>query len=207
MTIKIEKIFYELNSKFTENSSLKEQMWSEIFINYSEKNRHYHTLSHLTCMISLLEEIKNKIKDWEAVLFAVFYHDIIYKSDSNQNEEMSADLAKLRLTGLSFPENRIRKCTSLILATKGHSNSNDNDTNLFTDADLSILGQSWDIYSEYSKQIREEYSIYPDMIYNPGRKKVLAHFLEMSPIFKTQYFFDKFEIQAKKNLIAELKSL
>jgi predicted metal-dependent HD superfamily phosphohydrolase len=41
-------------------------------------------------------------------------------------------------------------------------------------------------------------------MYNPGRKKVLQHFLDMKSIFKTPYFIQKFETQAAKNLIAEI---
>ncbi len=40
-----------------------------------------------------------------------------------------------------------------------------------------------------------------------GRRKVLKHFLEMESIFKTKYFQDKYEDQARMNISAELKSL
>jgi len=42
--------------------------------------------------------------------------------------------------------------------------------------------------------------VYPDLVYNPGRKKVLNHFLAMDSIFKTDYFYNKFDRQAKENL-------
>jgi predicted metal-dependent HD superfamily phosphohydrolase len=94
-----------------------------------------------------------------------------------------------------------------ILATKGHTVSTDNDTNLFTDADLSILGESWELYQEYFQKIRKEYAIYPDAVYNPGRTKVLNHFLSMERIFKTDIFHEKFELNAKNNLTRELVHL
>jgi predicted metal-dependent HD superfamily phosphohydrolase len=95
----------------------------------------------------------------------------------------------------------------MILATKVHLETDDQDTNYFIDADLSILGQPWNVYLLYSKQVRQEYSNYPDPVYYEGRRKVLTHFLEMSRIFKTQYFFDHLERQAKENLLKELKSI
>lgn len=70
-----------------------------------------------------------------------------------------------------------------------------------------LRNQHWNIYSQYTKQVRQEYSIYSDVIYNAGRKKVLNHFLTMNRIFKTPYFFDKLEKQAKENLFKELESL
>ncbi|MBM9575794.1 hypothetical protein JWG45_01380 [Leptospira sp. 201903070] len=60
---------------------------------------------------------------------------------------------------------------SQILATKGHPTSEDLDTNIFLDADLSILGEEWDLYSGYCKNIRKEYSIYSDSDYKIGREE------------------------------------
>lgn len=44
-------------------------------------------------------------------------------------------------------------------------------------------------------------------MYNRGRKKALKHFLEMDRIFKTDYFFQKYENQARINLQKELEIL
>ena len=63
------------------------------------------------------------------------------------------------------------------------------------------------LYDTYCQQVRKEYSIYPDFLYKPGRKKVLEHFLNMERIFKTTYFFDLYEAQARENLRRELSSL
>lgn len=98
------------------------------------------------------------------------------------------------------------KCQALILATKKHEPA-DYETNLFTDADLSILGSDPGTYNRYLKNIRKEYAMYPDILYDPGRKKVLLHFLNMDQIFKTKEFSGQLEAQARKNLEAELKML
>ncbi|AOP33158.1 hypothetical protein A0128_04390 [Leptospira tipperaryensis] len=81
------------------------------------------------------------------------------------------------------------------------------DTNLFLDADLSILGEEWDLYSGYCKNIRKEYSIYSDSDYRVGRGKVLKYFIDMDRIYKTDYFFERYEKRAKENLRTELKNL
>jgi predicted metal-dependent HD superfamily phosphohydrolase len=94
-----------------------------------------------------------------------------------------------------------------ILATKAHVMSANHDSNLFTDADLSILGAPADEYMQYTGQIRKEYRYYPDLVYKPGRKKVLRHFLEMERIFKTDYFFAQYEKQARANIETELQRL
>lgn len=94
----------------------------------------------------------------------------------------------------------------MIIATKRHEAA-DYETNLFTDADLSILGSDNDTYHQYLRNIRREYSMYPGLIYNAGRKKVVLHFLGMDAIFKTKEFSERLEAQARKNLKAELSRL
>jgi predicted metal-dependent HD superfamily phosphohydrolase len=95
----------------------------------------------------------------------------------------------------------------IILATKTHVPNENPDVNFFTDADLSVLGQSFEVYIKYYENIRKEYAWYPNIIYNRGRKKVLEHFLAMERIYKTDYFFDKFEKQARSNMAEELRCL
>ena len=96
---------------------------------------------------------------------------------------------------------------NMIMATKDHASSEDDDTNYFTDADVSIFGSNRTGYIEYCQNIRKEYSFLPDMIYDPGRKMVLLHFLKMPAIFKTQYFYDKYEKTARENIEYELNTL
>lgn len=201
----LKDIFFELTKNYVDNLPQIHTLWNEIDKKYSESSRHYHTISHLENIILQLKEIKNQIVDWDTVLFAIFYHDIVYNSTRSNNEEKSAELAAKRLSEISFP--KISKCVGMIVATKNHLQTGDNDTDLFTDADLSILGQSWEQYMIYFTQIRKEYSIFPDLIYNPGRKKVLSHFLEMDRIFKSNHFYDKLELQAKVNVVEELTLL
>lgn len=98
-------------------------------------------------------------------------------------------------------------CSAQILATKKHEWSSAADTNYFTDADLSILGSSASAYTTYCQQIRQEYSKFPDLLYRPGRRKVLKQFLEMSFIFKTEHFRNLHETQARFNIRVELASL
>ena len=200
----LKQTFIELLSKYTTDKGLITDLWNEIEKNYSKKNRFYHSLTHLENLLQLVNEIKELIGEHDILLFTLFYHDLIYDSLKLDNEKQSSEIAEKRLKQLSIPSDKIEKCKAQILATKSHDLSSDEDTNYFTDADLSILGQSWEVYSKYSQNVRKEYSIYPDFVYNSGRKKVLKHFLSMDKIFKTDYFYDKFEQQARVNLKKEL---
>jgi len=203
----LKQSFITLVENYSQDQRLVETLWDEIEKNYSESTRHYHTLTHLTKMLGQLEEVRAEIADHHTLLFSLYYHDLVYQTSGNDNEERSAEVAGERLRLLSFPKDKIEKCLYQILATKGHLKNNDHDTNLFIDADLSILGQSWMVYAEYASQIRKEYAIYPDPVYKSGREKVLNHFLSMNQIFKTPYFYDKYEQRAKENFGKELRDL
>lgn len=203
----LKETFITLINNYTTDEWLIQQLWDEIESNYSNKKRHYHTLQHLENLLYLLIEVKAQIKEWDTILFSLYYHDIIYNALKTTNEEKSAEFAENRMQILLLPQPVIENCVNQILATKKNTASDDADADFFTDADLSILGQKWEIYSIYYKQVRKEYSLFPDIIYIPGRKKVLEHFLQMERIFKTEHFFNKFEIQAKENMQNELQLL
>lgn len=199
--------FNLLLTKFTTDTALIDRHWNELARKYSSKKCFYHDLSHLENMLSQLEKVKSSIHDWEALLFALYYHDIVYNVLKSTNEEKSAVLARKRMDELGVPAKTIARAEQHILATKKHALSADPDTNYFLDADLSILGMDKEHYQQYTENIRKEYAIYPDMVYNPGRKKVIARFLAMDTIFKTPYFQTQFESTAKQNLMNELSLL
>lgn len=204
---KLKSQFSALVSKYSADQALAEILWNEIVSAYGQKGRHYHTLLHLQNMYNQLIEIEYLIEDFDTVLFSLYYHDIVYSATAKDNEEKSAEMAIQRMRSIGVPENEIEKCSDQILATKSHMVSKNKDTNLFTDADLSILGMKWEDYEIYFRQVRKEYAIYPDLLYKPGRRKVLKHFLGMERIFKTDHFYQKLESQARINLEKELQIL
>ena len=199
--------FIELLKNYTDDDALVVHLWNEIVENYAAHNRYYHTLQHLDNLWLLLIDVKEKIRNWDAILFTLYYHDIIYDPLRSDNEEKSADLAGVRMKQIGVSNHVIDLCRKQILATKSHLESTDSDTNYFTDADLSILGQAWEMYASYFENVRKEYAIYSNSIYRVGRLKVLNHFLSKHCIYKTSYFHQKFEQQAQDNLKNEVVQL
>jgi predicted metal-dependent HD superfamily phosphohydrolase len=203
----LKDIFTELVSRHSKQPEIAENLWADIEKQYAGSKRYYHNLDHLQNMYRQLETCREQVEDWDTVLFSLFYHDIIYKVTAKDNEEKSALAAIKALTAINYPKEKIKRCAEQILATKSHEISADSDTNLFTDADMAIVGVPESDYTIYSKLVRREYAIFPDFMYNPGRKKVLQHFLAMEQIFKTPHFKEKFEVQARENLQAELDTI
>ncbi len=198
--------FTQLAVRYTANERLVQQLWTEIETTYTQPKRHYHTLHHLEHLLAELAPVKEEIQHWDVVLFSVFYHDIVYNPLRRDNEERSAVITENRLQSIDVPADVIEACKAQILCTKTHANCPTGDSNFFTDADLAILAQDKSTYRQYAAGIRKEYGLYADNLYYPGRKTVLLHFLQMERIFKTGYFFDKYEKQARENLHWELNN-
>jgi predicted metal-dependent HD superfamily phosphohydrolase len=209
MITELKSQWIELASKYSDNQTTIISLWEEILKHYSSKNRHYHNLSHIQNMLLQAEAFKNKIEDFDILLFSIWYHDVIYKSTKKDNEEKSAFLAQKRLKFLNFEDKNPKTVQKLIISTKKHQIVLDeNEDNAYLlDFDLSILGTNWKTYEIYIKQIRKEYKIYPDFMYKPGRKKVLLHFLERETLYFTEAFGSKFEKQARENLNKEIELL
>lgn len=209
MNNKLKKEWFQLITKFSSDQSLINSLWNEIEKQYTLKIRHYHNLSHITAMFNHAETIKSNITDYDTFLLAIWYHDIIYKPTKNNNEEKSALLAKKRLKPLSFDEKTLKTIQNLIFSTKKHELilTENNDNSYLLDIDLSILGSNWNTYETYTKNIRKEYGMFPDFIYKKGRKKVLQHFLERKTLYFTEFYKNKFEQQARENLLKEIELL
>lgn len=203
----LKELFLSLASQYKNDTELQQKLWLEIEKNYSGKKRHYHNLNHLENLLAELTELREDVRNWNAIVFAVFYHDVVYKVHQKDNEEHSALVAKKHLQQLNCEAGLIDRVENLILATKSHQLSDDQDVNLFTDADLSILGKDWETYNTYCSNVRKEYAIYPDLLYKPGRRKALQYFLSMDRIFKTDHFYSKYEAAAKNNIEREILTL
>lgn len=207
----LQPVFDGLLSNYTDDDALCANAWAEVNQAYGNEERHFHNLAHLEHLYRELSPLEQAFADWDAVLAALFYHDVAYDVaqyvTANDNEERSAAVAAKTLQAVGWEEDRIGLCKDHILATKKHNITPNADTNFFTDADLSVLGQPWGDYHNYSKAIRKEYAVYPDPIYQSGRIHVLKQFLKMERVFKTEHFYNLYEAPARENMEREIEIL
>ena len=189
-----------LNIGFEENTILPH--WQNLEKAYSSKARHYHNLNHLSEMIVCYDLYRSHLENPNEVLFAIFYHDIIYKVTRKDNELKSAQFAVAILPDDSKLNKEL--VYDMICATQHHQHNINEDINWLIDFDLKVLSKDWWAYKIYFEQIRKEYKIYPNFLYNPGRKKALEHFLKNEIIFQTAEFRNKYETQARENILSEI---
>lgn len=200
-------IFFKRLSQYTNDTELVKKTFEALLKQYTSSKRHYHNISHIVGLLNMLETHKYHIADDEVMFFSIWFHDSIYNTWKSDNEEKSAIWAKEVLSQTNFPAERIEKVCAYILATKTHTPTGDSDLNWFLDFDLSILGSLSSVYELYVRQIREEYTLIPNFIFNKGRKKVLRSLLEKERLYQTEDFRTRLEAQARMNIEAELQEI
>jgi len=172
---------------------------------YDAPERHYHTLQHIENLLNKVAA--HPLQDPVVVELAVWFHDAVYDALRADNEARSAEWALAILQGTSLAPARRERVADLIRRTQDHTQPqppDDADLLLFLDADLSILGAPEAAYWDYARQVRREYRLVPDLLYQPGRRKVLAKLLAAPVLFHTPALRDELDAAARRNLQAEL---
>jgi predicted metal-dependent HD superfamily phosphohydrolase len=191
---------------------ISEPLRAELTDAYAAPGRHYHNLSHIEALLSLADACADVIADHEAVEAAIWFHDAIYDTRREDNEERSATLAEERLAGTASEE-RIARIAAMIRATAGHAKPDlsgaaaSQDCALFLDMDLSILGSPEAEFDAYEAAVRREYDWVTDPQWRQGRRAVLAGFLARPSIYATERFQASHEAAARRNLVRAIERL
>lgn len=199
-----------LASRYSNNSQLIASIFELIASHYNQPHRHYHTLQHL---FDVFDDLANPIAELvqleqDSILFAVWFHDIIYQPGRKDNEAKSAEIAVEQLKLLDVPKETMSMVHQAILCTHKHKDPNHcYATELFLDADMAILGKSKDEYYAYTENVRKEFSRIPNILYNKGRKNFLETVNCKTRIFLTNYFHEGLELNARENITQEIASL
>ena len=166
---------------------------------YAEPQRHYHNQQHIAECLAEFDGARHLARQPVAVELALWFHDAVYDPKAGDNEEQSAVLAKNCLEAAGLPT-LASTVSELVMATKTHHTEAGPDAALVVDIDLSILGQGEARFAEYESQIRKEYGWVLKPIFNSKRKEILQRFLGRERIYTTEYFANRYEEAARRNL-------
>ena len=182
---------------------------ADLLKRWSEPWRHYHDLRHLSDCLSLFAGLRDLSRRPAEIELALWFHDAILDSRSDDNEERSAGLARslLPATGLSLEAtDRIAR---LVLATRHRGEPPRDEAALLVGIDLAILGADEARFAQYEGDIRAEYDWVPEPEYRRARTEVLRRFLAQEAIFVQPRLRAELEDRARRNiarLIGELES-
>lgn len=174
---------------------------------WSEPHRHYHTLQHLGECLDLFEKVRACAQRPGEIELALWFHDAFYDPKRDDNEERSAQWARDSVLEAGVPADIADRLHALVLATRHEAVPEDVDAQLLVDVDLAILGSDPARFDESDEQIRLEYAHVPEAEYRAGRRRVLGDFLARPRLYSTDYFYSRYERQARENLSRTLARL
>ena len=167
---------------------------------YSEPQRVYHTLHHIRQCLSQFDKISPQLQNSDALELAIWFHDVIYQPGAADNEQLSADLFMEMTSGL-FEEALRSTVSQHIMATLHRGADTDNaDTKYMVDIDLSSFGLPWPEFLRDSNYLREEMGRLSDEVFYQKQFDFQRNLLDQPKFFKSDFFYDNYENQARKNL-------
>ncbi len=167
---------------------------------YGERHRYYHTHEHIDAMLKHFDSVYELAEHPAELELAIWFHDVIYKPFSTDNELKSAEWAKEFLLASDYNLAGAERVFKLIMATLHNGTMTCSDEKLIVDIDLTILGTPPSVYDQFERNVRQEYKLVPKFIFSKKRKQLLKSFLEQPSIYHHDYFKTRYENQARENL-------
>lgn len=197
----------KLTDSFGVDQERARRAFADLVAHYTEEGRYYHDLQHVESVLTTVDELKALAHDLATIQLAVWFHDVIYDSRTDDNEIKSAGYARQALSALELPPEVVDKVSELILATITHrAPADDLDAQILLDADLAELGVDEAVFNEQSEALRKEFAWVPEAEFQANRKRVLNGFLERERIYQTDQLFIALEDKARRNLAKALAS-
>jgi predicted metal-dependent HD superfamily phosphohydrolase len=186
-----------------------DEVYTDLVKAYYGPVRHYHSLVHIKACLDLLDAHVPVGADLNHVELALWWHDYVYIPGRSNNEEESTFAMHRAGRRMGLNEKLLAEVADMIGYTK-HAASVETMADRYqymVDIDLSILGETPEVFDQYEKDIRAEYEFVPWEQYRLGRGKILNDFLARSHIYVTSRFRSIFEVRARENLRRSLGQL
>lgn len=177
---------------------------------WSAPHRHYHTVTHLTEVLDVVDTHAGLAVAPDRVRLAAWLHDAVYdpRALGDANERDSAEFAAGLLAALGVPTEVAADVARLVGLTAGHATGPDDpDGELLCDADLAILASDPARYADYTAAIRREYAHVPDADFAAARATILRALLDLPALYRHPPLAAAWERQARTNLNTELVTL
>ncbi|HET9913128.1 MAG TPA: hypothetical protein VFQ13_14630 [Anaerolineales bacterium] len=175
-------------------------VFDELIQAYSSTDRFYHNLTHIHSCFSIFDQTKFLAVHPEEVELAIWFHDAIYDTRRDDNEQKSAEWAEKIISQFGLSSSATERVSGLILATRHRAEVWDTDAQLVVDVDLSILGADPETFWRYEENIRKEYAWVPESLFRSKRAEILRSFLNREYIYYHKQYRGMFEEKARSNL-------
>lgn len=185
-------------SLMTGRKASADQAWKELSQHYTESHRLYHTLHHLDFCLREFDNAKFLINSPDTVEMAIWYHDIINSPQARDNEHQSQLLFE-RVAENNFGRQFMETVSELIMITTHRQTPATHDEQYICDIDLSSMGSTWERFVSDSNDLRAESESSLEE-YTLGKLKFFNALLERPRIFYSDYFYCRYEHNARRNI-------
>lgn len=175
-------------------------LFKELIQAYSSTDRFYHNLTHINSCFFIFDQTKFLAVHPEEVELAIWFHDAIYDTRRDDNEQKSAEWAEKIISQSGLNSSAAERVSGLILATRHRTEASETDARLVVDVDLSILGTDPEVFWRYEENIRKEYAWVPESLFRLKRAEILRSFLNREYIYYHTQYRGMFEEKARSNL-------
>ena len=175
-------------------------VFEELIRAYSSADRFYHNLTHIEDCLSMFDQTKFLAAHPEEVELAIWFHDVVYDTRRNDNEQKSAEWAESVIIQAGLDLVIAERVSRSILATRHDMELTGADEQLMVDVDLSILGRNENSFWQYEENIRKEYAWVPENVFRQKRIEILQGFLYRQYIYYHENYREMFEEKARANL-------
>jgi predicted metal-dependent HD superfamily phosphohydrolase len=182
-------------------------MMRSVLAAYASPPRAYHSFSHVQEVLKHFHDVALR-PGWKhprEVFLAILFHDAVYVAGRSDNEPRSADLA-LEACATFLPREALDtgRIRTLIELTARHGKLDraelDDETRLFLDCDMAILGAAPAVFDAYDAAIAQEYASIPRLVYRFNRNRFLQKLLDAPRIFLSDHFHARLDAAARENL-------
>jgi predicted metal-dependent HD superfamily phosphohydrolase len=172
---------------------------------YSQPHRKYHNLEHINYLLDALSVVPEPSP---ALLVAAMYHFFVYDATRADNEEKSAEYLRTKLQVAGVPSTFVDSVAAIMLApvTSVDMAYASKEAQYLADADMSIYGESPDIYQRYVAAVRLEVGTVADFTWYRQRIRFLLPLLQKERLFYTDEFA-RLEKHARNNIVMELLTM
>jgi len=173
-------------------------VYADLCARLGEPGRAFHNLGHIDDCLHRFDDVAPRLIDRDAVELGLWFHDAVYQPGDPNNERRSAELFLTQSEG-ARPVLR-RRVAALVLTTKRDRTPRSSDCKFIDDIDLAGFGAPWEEFMANGVLLRHEFARQTDAEYNRGLVAFLTSLRRRARFFRTDYFAQRLEAQARHNL-------
>ncbi len=183
-----------------------EDVYRELEGRYSHPHRHYHDLRHILACLRHFDTISDQLTWPDAVEMALWFHDVIWEPDADDNERRSAELFLGCAEG-DADTNFLEVVHNLVMMTVHPSEPQSVDEQFTVDIDLASFGLPWEEFIRLGELVRNEFPHVSDRDFDSDQLRIFEMLASRPYFYFTEFFRSRYDATAQSNLRRRITQL